>query len=496
MTDALIHTDFPTATEPLADLEPSAVFRAFAAISCIPRGSGKEAAVSAYLLNFARRLNLEVRQDPALNIIIKKQGSPGYEMAPTVILQGHMDMVWEKSDASPHNFETDPIKLKVSGDRLSADGTTLGADNGIALAYAMALLASKDLLHPPLEILMTTQEEIGLKGAALVDPSSLSGKILINLDAEEEGRFFVSCSGGARCTLSLPLEYASAPGGYEGLDLKIFGLKGGHSGLDIQLGRANANALMGRLLKALSGLDFFLISIAGGTMVNAIPRTAEARIFVRQEHAGQAGERVRGMEMALSREFGQTDTGLRISCTSVKVEIPRVISQGSGLKIIELLGKIPTGVQSMSPDIKGLVESSLNFGIMAIQEDSLECQCSARSCSDQLRDALCTRLENIAGSAGAGVVAGATYPAWEYRKESYIRPLMERVYQDRYGKSPEICAMHAGLECGILGHVLREMDMISMGPDIFHVHTPEECLSIASVKRTWELLCHVLKSIR
>ena len=481
----------------LSGLEPAAVFQFFAEISAIPRGSGKEKAISDHLLSFARGLNLEVIQDPALNIIIKKPGTQGYESAPTVILQGHMDMVWEKTLESHHQFETDPIPMVVEGDRLSARDTTLGADNGIAMAYAMALLASTRIPHPPLEILMTTEEEVGLKGASQVNADHLSGKILINLDAEEEGRFFVSCSGGTRCTLKMPLPFT--PHGDEALAamaLKISGLKGGHSGMDIHLGRANSNALMARLLNALSDLEISLVSVSGGAMVNAIPRSAQAQILLPSDQVDSLTQQLRDIETAWAREFGEVDPGIRISCTPVQDAVTRKIPPAESARIIEFLGQIPSGVQSMSPDIEGLVESSLNFGVVSEEEGALVCQCSVRSCVNDIRDGICQRLEGIAQATGAQYDAGASYPAWEYRKDSRIRPLFEETFQDLYGKAPEICAIHAGLECGVLGDILGDMDMIAIGPDMFHVHTPEEYVSISSVKRSWEFLCAVLERLR
>ncbi len=481
----------------LSGLRPTAVFQAFAEISAIPRGSGEEKAISDHLLAFGRALDLEVIQDPSLNIIIKKPGTPGYESAPTVILQGHMDMVWEKADHSDHAFETDPIRPMVDGDRLRARGTTLGGDNGIAMAYAMALLSSDHIPHPPLEVLMTTQEEVGLKGASQVDPAHLSGKILINLDAEEEGRFFVSCSGGTRCTLKLPLALAPFTGqDPAAMDLEITGLRGGHSGMDIHLGRANANALMARLLTPISGMGISLVSLSGGAMVNAIPRRARARILVPGNQVKALTLRVKEMETLWAREFKDPDPGLCISLLPVSDPIHTGLSPADTERVVEFLGQIPTGVQSMSLDIKGLVESSLNFGVVAMDGHTLACQCSIRSCVDALREEICQRLQALGQGIGAVYEPGAAYPAWEYRRDSKIRPIFEKTFQDLHGKTPEICAIHAGLECGVLGDRLGDMDMISIGPDLHHVHTPDEYLSISSAGRTWEFLCAVLGRLR
>ncbi len=481
--------------EKIENIEPPEVFRAFSKISSIPRESGNERGISNFLVRFAENLDLEVHQDEALNVIIKKKGSPGYETAPTVILQGHMDMVCEKNEGINHCFETDPLKLVLKENILSARGTTLGADNGIAIAYAMALLESTDIAHPSLEVLITTNEEVGLKGAAKVDPTLLSGKILINLDAEVEGQFIVSCSGGSRFAIALPLEYESATQDSVLFELKITGLKGGHSGLDIHLGRGNANKLLGRILQDLFQLGADIVGVSGKGKVNAISRNARAEILIAKNSVEEAKRIVREYLQIFRNELMETDSQVEVMFKELSREVTRVISRQVAEKIVILYSLIPSGVQTMSQSIKGLVESSLNLGTITCFNDNLQFEGSVRSSVDGLRKEICTRLKNVATVTGARYILGSTYPAWEYRKESPIRDLVIDVFREKYDSEPEISAIHAGLECGILGEILKDMDMIALGPDIFNAHTPEEHLDVQSTRRTWDLLRGVLAKI-
>ena len=491
----------PEACNAVLTLKPRPVFKAFARISSIPRGSGNEEAISDFLMAFAQNLKLEAHRDKALNVIIKKKGTQGYENAPTVILQGHMDMVCEKEAQSPHDFTKDPIRLMVKDEMLTADGTTLGADNGIALAYAMALLESDTLPHPPLEVLITTEEEVGLVGASQLDTTPLSGKILINLDAEEEGRFFVSCCGGTRCTLSLPVKQIpldrleSAPE-LRAFNLNISGLKGGHSGMDIHLGRANANVLMGRILAEVFELGAELATLSGGGKVNAIPRQAQALLLIPNAQEKAVQDRLTALENTFREEFSATDPKLAITLTPEKNPPETLISRNSFRKLIDLYRLTPSGVQAMSQRIDNLVETSLNLGVVEEDKAMVHFQLSVRSSVESMGREVCQRLAVIGRCLGGSFTEGASYPAWEYRADSPIRDLMVKTYWELHKEEPKICAIHAGLECGILGNALADMDMIAMGPDMVHVHSPEEAVSIPSVRRTWELLCRVLENIR
>ena len=489
-------TSIPQACSAVLSLKPLPVFQAFAHISAIPRGSGNEQAISDFLMDFARDLGLEAVRDDALNVIIKKPGTAGYETAPAVILQGHMDMVCEKTEESSHNFDTDPIRLVVNKEMLTADGTTLGADNGIAMAYALALLKSDGIPHPPLEVLMTTQEEVGLVGASQLDAAPLTGKILINLDAEEEGRFFVSCCGGSRCTLSLPLENTLVAPGTRAATLKVSGLKGGHSGMDIHLGRGNANKRMGRILDMLYGLGADLVSVSGGGKVNAIPRNTRAQLLIPEGVWDTAQEKIKEMEGLFREELGATDPGITLGLTPAAQPPQTRLTRETFRKITDLFTLTPCGVQAMSQSIEGLVETSLNLGVVEQNSTHLKFQVSVRSSVESMKAEICRRLAVAARCLGAEFSKGATYPAWEYRQDSPIRDLMVETYRDMYKKEPEICAIHAGLECGILGQALKDADMIAMGPDMEHVHSPDEAVSIPSIRRTWELLCRVLENIR
>ena len=489
-------TAVPAACQAILTLEPTSVFKAFAQISAIPRCSGDEQAISDFLVGFARHLGLFVHQDKALNVMIKKPGTPGYESAPTVILQGHMDMVCEKTDTSSHNFETDPIELRVDGDTLTAHETSLGADNGIAVAYAMAILASKDIPHPPLEVVITTNEEVGLVGATQLDTTPLQGKILINLDAEDEGRFFVSCAGGTRCSLKLPIDHRKADDGLITVTLTVDGLKGGHSGMDINQGLGNANKLMGRALEALHGAGAQLVEVSGGGKANAIPRSAWATLLVAQERLNEAKDCIKKLSKTMTSELTASDPGLSVTLVESIDASSTALPQETFQRIVDLYRIIPSGVQTMSQSIDGLVESSLNLGVVKQESDTLVFHCAVRSSVESLKHEICGRLESLARCMGAEFVTGSSYPAWEYQENSAIRKIMTETYTRMYGKAPEICAIHAGLECGILGEALKGLDMIALGPDMRHVHSPDETLSIGSVKRTWEFLCEVLKNVQ
>lgn len=474
------------------------IFYHFEQISKIPRGSGNEKAISDYLLDFGKSLGLECIQDAALNIIIKKPASIGYENAPAVIIQGHMDMVCEKNSDKEHDFEKDPINLVVKGDYIYADRTTLGADDGIAVAYAMTLLEDNTIEHPAIEVLLTTDEEAGMSGAMALQPHYINGKIVLNLDSEEEGKLLVSCAGGIRTKSILPIEWIDKKNDTIAYNIVIRGLKGGHSGMEIHLGRGNSNKLMGRLLKNIDKeLDFNLVSLNGGSKNNAIPRESSSIITVSQKDERKLLDIKRRVCEELKNEFSKKDPNLRVHLLEVEESVDKVFSDDSTKKAVDLLYMYPNGVNTVSSDIQGLTESSTNLGVVTTLENSIEYDSTARSSVSSLKDEIVTRSKCITEILGGKLVTESSYPEWPYKTDSKIRELCKDVYERMYEKTPEIVAIHAGVECGLFKEKLgNDVDMISFGPDIIDIHTPNEHISISSVERCYEYLLEVLKEIK
>ena len=474
------------------------IFYHFEQISKIPRGSGNEKAISDYLLDFGKSLGLECIQDAALNIIIKKPASIGYENAPAVIIQGHMDMVCEKNSDKEHDFEKDPINLVVKGDYIYADRTTLGADDGIAVAYAMTLLEDNTIEHPAIEFLLTTDEEAGMSGAMALQPHYINGKIVLNLDSEEEGKLLVSCAGGIRTKSILPIKWIDKKNDTIAYNIVIRGLKGGHSGMEIHLGRGNSNKLMGRLLKNIDKeLDFNLVSLNGGSKNNAIPRESSSIITVSQKDERKLLDIKRRVCEELKNEFSKKDPNLRVHLLEVEESVDRVFSDDSTKKAVNLLYMYPNGVNTISSDIQGLTESSTNLGVVTTLENSIEYDSTARSSVSSLKDEIVTRSKCITEILGGKLVTESSYPEWPYKTDSKIREVCKDVYERMYEKTPEIVAIHAGVECGLFKEKLgNDVDMISFGPDIIDIHTPNEHISISSVERCYEYLLEVLKEIK
>ncbi len=476
----------------LDGLNPELAFKYFEEICQIPHGSGNEKAISDYLKRFGENLGLETIQDESLNIIIKKPATPGYENCPGVILQGHMDMVCEKNKDTNHNFETDPLKLRVDGDFIYASGTTLGADNGIAVAMGMAVLSSDNLAHPALEVLITTDEEAGMSGAMALDGSNLSGEYIINLDSEEEGYLLVSCAGGVTATSSLNSQYTAIDTNKQALLVEIKGLLGGHSGMDIIKQRANSNILMGRLLNLLC-VDFELASVSGGSKNNAIPREAEAIIVVDKANVEKAKRCIEEINDLFKNEFSTFDPNLSIICSETVVD--KVFTCDTKNNVIKLLNLIPNGIQTMSMDIAGLVQSSTNLGVVSTTDNEVNFECAVRSSVSTLKEDITNKMELLVTNLGGKLVLESDYPAWEYVRDSKLENICIDVYEKLTGKKPIIMAIHAGLECGLLLDKLPHAQAISLGPDMFEVHTPNEHLSISSTKNTWEYLVEILKNM-
>ena len=476
----------------LKDLNPSLVFKYFEEISQIPRGSGNEKEISNFLYKFAKDLGLEVIQDEHLNILIRKPATEGYENCPGVILQGHMDMVCEKNKDSDHDFEKDPIDLRIIDDMIYANGTTLGADNGIAVAMGLAVLASNDLAHPSLEVLITSNEEAGMTGANGLDGGILKGKYIINLDSEEEGYLLVSCAGGNRAYVTLPLTYKSVDENKQALLVEVKGLLGGHSGMDIVKQRANSNVVMGRILNLLD-IDYDLVEVNGGSKNNAIPRECEAKVVVDKNQVDALKASVSRIEEILKHEFSTTDPGLKVIVEETTAD--KALADDCKSKALLLLNLIPNGIQTQSMDIEGLVESSTNLGVVKTSEDKMSFESSVRSSVATLRENINNKTKLLADSVGANFENTDGYPAWEYVKNSKLEHICVDVYEKLTGKKPIITAIHAGLECGLLLDKMNGAEAISMGPDMFEVHTPNEHLSIPSVKNVYEFLLEVLASM-
>ncbi|NLY36065.1 MAG: aminoacyl-histidine dipeptidase [Tissierellia bacterium] len=459
----------------------------FEEITKIPRCSGSEKAISEYLVAFAKERKLSVHQDKSLNVIIKKPGSAGREEEAPLILQGHMDMVCVSEPGLDFDFSKEAIPMYQEGDWIKAKGTTLGADNGIAVAMIMALLDDEKLSHPPLEVLVTTNEEVGLIGAGAIDGKLFKGRTLINLDSEEEGIFLSSCAGGVRDIISLPVEFKPNVK-KKAFELSIHGLKGGHSGMEIDKGRANAIKLMGRLLERLGSTR--LVSFEGGEKSNAIASRARAVITTNEEIRGELEN---SLEIFRS-EYASVDPGIMIDYREVALP-EEVMSQVSTEKVISLLYIIPHGVLGMSADMPGLVETSTNLGIVRTDENRVVFESAHRSSVETQKTMVLRRFRKIALLAGGRSDSKNNYPGWKFEPESPIRELFLETYRELNAVEAKVEAIHAGLECGILQEKIGKMDMIALGPDMQGAHTPEEKVSIASVDRVYSLLTKVLEKI-
>ena len=482
----------------LKGLEPGEVFHYFEELSRIPRASGAEQAVSDYLVSFAKAHHLDVTQDGARNVLMKKPGTLGYENSPGIVIQGHMDMVCEKAPGVVHDFRNDPIRLRVKDDMLFASGTTLGGDDGIAVAMGLAVLAADDLPHPPLELLVTTSEETGMDGAHALDPKTVSGRTLLNIDSEEEGILTVSCAGGCSARIEIPVSWVELSQDRTALAITVKGLKGGHSGIEIHKGRANANKLMARLLDSFSGeLDLDVCSLEGGSKHNAIAREAQAVVGVHKAEEARLREQAAKLEEVFRDEFRAADPEIRVLVNAPETMPEKAMSEESARNIIRFLYLVPNGVQSMSMEIEGLVESSLNLGVVQTKEDVVRIISSIRSSVGSMRENLFHTVASIADLTNGSVSEESVYPEWRYNPDSKIRDFLVELYKKLFGKKPLVNATHAGLECGIFDEKFGvEMDMISFGPDMFDVHTAEEHLSIPSTQRTWRYLKEALKALR
>lgn len=477
----------------VSELEPKRVMEIFEELSGVPHGSGNTALIADYCMSFAKKLGLRAVKDSGGNVMIFKDGSAGYENSEPVILQGHMDMVCEKRPDCGIDMENEGLRLATDGEYVWAEGTTLGGDDGIAVAYILAVLASDDIEHPPIEALITNDEEIGLRGAKELEAQFLKGRRLINMDSEDEGILTVSCAGGVRANCFIPM--AMAKNSFNSaLEITVGGLAGGHSGIDINNNRRNGIIVLARVLNRL-GIEFSVSELEGGGRDNVIPKSARAVICLDRENA----ERVRNMAAEAEAEF-------KIECASVEPEVfvsvketavpESCISAENTKKLVFTILNAPNGVISMNPDMEGMVRTSLNTGAATLKNDGLRLCFLLRSSVGSEKQALMERLENYISFIGGSVEFVDDYPGWAYTPESELRELMSEVFSEMYGREPVIEAIHAGLECGILSEKLGGADMVSFGPDLENVHTPDERMSVASVKRCWEYLIRVLGRLK
>lgn len=475
----------------LAGLEPASVFGYFEELCAFPHGSRNTKKISDYLVSFAEEHSLRYIQDEANNVILFCDGTCGMEDRPAVILQGHMDMVCEKDAGCTLDMAVDGLDITHDGERIFAKGTTLGGDDGIAVAYAMALLADNTIPHPPLEVIITVDEEIGMLGAKAIDLSELKGRTLINLDSEDEGVFTVSCAGGARATISLPVERRTVYGPC--IRLNVDGLQGGHSGAEIHKNRANANKVMGEFMSRIQKImPLCLTSLAGGTKDNAIPRTCQATMVAMGIHLERINAIAEELQAEIREKYDEPEAV--IQAFDVDALGGNSLSTESTAKVIGLLCTAPNGVQSWSKDMEGLVQTSLNMGITKLGE-RFSVTMSVRSSVNTEKQELLEQLKTLANFYEGTYSQTGEYPAWEYKKNSHLRDVMVRVYTEMFGKEPQVLAIHAGLECGLLGEKLPGLDCISIGPQMHNIHTSRETLEIASTERTWKFLLEVLKAL-
>ncbi len=479
----------------LENLQPQNVFRYFQEISQIPRGSYHTKRISDYLVDFAKEHGLEYYQDQDDNVIIIKEASAGYENAEPVILQGHMDMVCEKEADCEIDFEKDGLDLYVDGDFLKAKGTTLGGDDGVAVAYALAILDDDTLMHPRLEVVITSDEEVGLLGAKSVDLSMLKGHILLNIDSDVEGHFLTSCAGGLSALVKLPVTWQEETGSR--MSIRLHGLSGGHSGSEIDKEHANAIIEIGRILKyAEQRMPIGLISLEGGLKDNAIPREAFGAVVIAPDDKELFYQCIKEITAVLQKEYQISEPELAVSIETEAEGSYPVLTASSMQKILFYLRNVPNGVMHMSTNIKGLVETSLNAGIMKLDQEAFSVSTSVRSSVGSRKEELADKLTYLTEFLGGEIAIDGDYPAWEYQAESKVRDQITEIYKEMFGKAPVFEAIHAGLECGMFADKIEGMDAVSFGPDNLDIHTPKERLSISSAERVYRFLTELLRGMK
>ena len=475
----------------LAGLEPGAVFGYFEKLCSIPHGSGNTKMISDYLVSFAREQGLKYIQDELNKVILFGDGTCGMENHPPVILQGHMDMVCDQNPDCKIDMSAEGLDVTHDGLSVFAKGTTLGGDDGIAVAFAMALLADHTIAHPPLEVIITVDEEVGMLGANGIDVSMLKGRTMINLDSEDEGIFIVSCAGGARATLSLEAPRRAVYGPC--IRLSVDSLRGGHSGAEIHKNRGNANKIMGEFMRRIQQkIPLCMTSFTGGVKDNAIPHSCQATFVAMGTEMERINEIAQELQAEIRRDYDEPNA--QIQAFHVDALGGNSLSTEDTARITDLLCRAPNAIQSMSQQIPGLVQTSLNMGVVRLGE-RFTITFSVRSSANQEKNELLQKLRSLAEEVHADYTQCGEYPAWEFKEDSALRQTMVRIFTEQYGKEPQVLALHAGLECGLLGEKLPGLDCVSIGPQMHDIHTSREKLEIASTERTWKFLLEVLKAL-
>lgn len=477
----------------LSNCKPQRVFHYFEEICGIPHPSYHEKQISDYLVDFAKQHNLEFYQDDLYNVIMIKEATAGYENVEPIIIQGHMDMVAEQEDSCKKDMLKEGLDLEIVDGFVTAKGTTLGGDDGIAVAIALALLEDENLKHPRLEFICTVSEEVGMEGAAGIDVSMIKGRKMLNLDSEEEGVFLAGCAGGCRLDVNYPLKREKVTG--TKIDISVSECTGGHSGTEIIRGRANATHIVNRLLSVLAETaDFGLVDFVGGTKDNAIPRATTASLILADAKVEAILAKLNKEVDAIKNEYAITDPDMIIKIGSTNSVEENAVTSVDSAKIVALLNSVPNGVQAMSHDIEGLVETSLNLGILKLEEDKLHFAFALRSSVDSAKAALLRKTLSIAKAFGCDTSVHGQYPAWEFIRESKFRDDLIKIYKEMTGDTPRVETMHAGVECGLLSAKLPGLDAVSIGPELYDIHTPKERLSIESTERMYEYVKRVIET--
>ena len=476
-------------------LKPALVWKYVAEIAKIPRGSKHEEKITKYVLDTAKQLGLKAKADKLGNVVVTKPASPGKEKVRSLCLQGHLDMVCEKNKDKVHDFLKDPIELVRKGNVMMANGTTLGADNGIAVATNLAIMEDKTLVHGPLEFLFTIDEETGLTGAKGLAADFVASRTLMNLDSEEEGALYVGCSGGRDTNGTWPVTFTAAPRGFVAAHVTVSGLKGGHSGLEIHTGRGNAIKILNRALLALDALGARLSTIEGGNKRNAIPREAEAIVFLPPQAWPAAEKAVTDFNATAKAEVATADPDLKVLIAPHKGKQGKVIGKPVQQKLLRTISALPHGVAKMSADIPGLVETSTNVAVITTGKKGISLATSQRSSVDSEIKEICHTVVSVFTLGGAKVTQGDGYPGWKPNLSSPILKVAKQTYQQMYGKEPHVKEIHAGLECGIIGEKVPGMDMVSFGPTLEGVHSPDEKMHIDTVEKFWDFLLGILKNV-
>ncbi|MDP4266088.1 MAG: aminoacyl-histidine dipeptidase [Bacteroidota bacterium] len=478
----------------LNELKPSMLWKNFEGLCSVPHPSKKEEKIQKFVADFGKKIGLETIIDEVGNVIIRKPATPGMENRKGIIIQGHLDMVPQKNSDTKHDFENDPIQPRIDGEWVKATGTTLGADNGIGVAAAMTILESKDLPHGPIECLFTTDEETGMTGAFGLKGGIFKGDILLNLDSEEEGELYIGCAGGINTSITFNYKEEKVPAGSIAFNVKVTGLKGGHSGMEINLGRGNANKIMNRILwQASRDFGLSLSKIEGGSLRNAIPRESFALVTIPAVNEDKFNNFIKMFADSVKKELATTEPDLKV--LAEKTELPStIIDPKVQANLFNSIYACPNGVYTMSADIEGLVETSTNLAQIKSENGKIQIETLQRGSVESLKDDVANAHNAVFTLAGAEVVHAGGYPGWKPNVNSEILILMKKLYNEMYHKEPEVKAVHAGLECGLLGKLYPNWDMISFGPTICSPHSPDERVNIASVGKFWDLLINVLKN--